>query len=330
MSGNFRHGGALDQMQETFPDAPRPWVDLSTGINPWPYPVTGVPPGALHHLPTGADRDACREAMAAAFGADPESLLLAPGSELLIRLLPTIVRYSHVIVLSPTYGDHADVWRNAGSKVTETADPLANAGQADAIVVCNPNNPDGRRFTAAELEHSRAKQAERGGWLIVDEAYADLTPAHSLAPAGGRENLIILRSFGKFFGLAGIRLGALIGPEPVRRRMSERLGAWPVSGQALAIGARAYRDLGWQAETRIRLGAARERLDRILTAAGLPVAGGCDLFRLVQVPDSKRLWQQLAERGIYVRHFDWSGTLLRIGLPPDAEAEQRLAAALTP
>ncbi|WP_321490068.1 threonine-phosphate decarboxylase CobD [uncultured Hyphomonas sp.] len=329
MKEDLLHGGALDQMRAAFPDAPTPWIDLSTGINPRPYPLTDIPPDMHNHLPMQSEQHACRMAMAGAIGAAPDSLLLSPGSELLIRLLPTLLSPQRVVIQSPTYGDHARVWRASTCEVIQTEDPLAEAGQADAIIICNPNNPDGRVFSSAELERVRLQQAARGGWLIVDEAYADLAPAISLAPSGGTDNLVILRSFGKFFGLAGVRLGALIGPEQLLRSMSERLGVWSVSGQALAIGRRAYLDHAWQAETRERLSAARARLDILLTDAGLNIAGGCDLFRLVHTPDAATLWQQLAREGIYVRRFDWSDCLLRIGLPPDEEAERRLADALS-
>lgn len=329
MNEDLLHGGALDRMSMAFPDVPLPWIDLSTGINPWPYPLTNIPTAAYQHLPTRQDWHACRAAMAHAWGVPTKHLIMAPGSELLIRLLPTVLSPRRIVIQSPTYGDHARVWRTAGCKTVELEEPLAEAGHADAIIVCNPNNPDGHIFSTDELEQARKRQAARNGWLIVDEAYADLVPMHSLTPQGGSDNLIILRSFGKFFGLAGVRLGAMIGPEPVLSLMSGRLGVWPVSGPALCIGQQAYRDQVWQQATRDRLSAARRRLDRILIQAGLSPAGGCDLFRLVETPDATDLWRRLAQRGVYVRRFDWSDRLLRIGLPRDAEAESRLAEALS-
>ena len=330
MNDDLLHGGALDRMRAAFPDAPEPWIDLSTGINPWPYPVPDKLLSACRHLPTRHEWNACRTAMASALAAPTDSLILSPGSELLIRLLPTVLTLRRVTILSPTYGDHARVWRAAGCDVNETEYPLADAGHADAVVVCNPNNPDGRVFGPADLEQAHAQLAAHGGWLIVDEAYADLVPANSLAPHGDADNLIILRSFGKFYGLAGIRLGALIGPRPLLDALSERLGVWPVSGPALAVGRKAYSDQVWQVATRRRLQAARESLDAVLVKTHLTIAGGCDLFRLVRTPDASGLWRQLAQHGIYVRRFDWSHDLLRIGLPPDTEAEKRLAAALSP
>lgn len=268
--------------------------------------------------------------MADAIGAPRESMVLAPGSELLIRLLPAILGARRASILFPTYSDHARAWRAAGAKVTESTDPLNDTAHADAVVLCNPNNPDGRIFPRDVLETARAQLARRGGWLIVDEAYADLDPPFSLAALGGSENLIILRSFGKFFGLAGVRLGGVLAPKHVREALSQFFGVWPVSGAALHIGSRAYSDLAWQQATRDRLKTARQRLDVLLEEAGPTLAGGCDLFRLVRTEDATGTWRKLAEAGIYVRRFDWSDHLIRIGLPADAAAEERLAATLIP
>ena len=329
MSRDLIHGGALDAIRAAFPQVREPWIDLSTGINPWPYPDIAVSHAALAHLPTRSAIEACRAAMASAWGAPREAILLAPGSELLIRLLPDIIHPLRVAILSPTYGDHAAVWKRAGAEIIETADPLGVAHSVDAVVVTHPNNPDGQLFDLDVLEAARRDLAARGGWLIVDEAYADLYPKQSLAPRGGADGLIILRSFGKFFGLAGLRLGALLAPASVLTAMSERLGVWPVSGAALEIGARAYADTAWRTTTRATLCDAAARLDGILKAGGLMPIGGTTLFRFVAVDDAYGTFEQLAHAGIYVRRFSWSTEHLRIGLPATSEAEARLKAALS-
>lgn len=316
-------------MREQFPHAPLPWIDLSTGINPWPYKASNLDPALLARLPLCEDDDACRSAMAAAWGVARSALLVAPGSELLIRLLPFVVSARRVAILSPTYGDHAHAWRRAGAEIVETDDPLRHANRVDAVVVCNPNNPDGRTFTASELHAAHKTLRHRGGWLIIDEAYADLDPGLSLAASGGDDGLIILRSFGKFFGLPGLRLGAFMAPPAVRCAMAEMLGVWPVSGAALQIGTSAYRDLAWHETTRGRLAQARASLDAQLTAAGLSVIGGTSLFAYVRVSDATLVWECLAQGGIYARRFQGSETRLRIGLPRGRDAEARLAAALT-
>ncbi len=329
MTHDLIHGGSVDVMRGMFPNAPEPWIDLSTGVNPWPYPHTELSHLSLHHLPTETAYRDCQRSLATAIGAPEESVLLAPGSELVIRLLPTVMSPRSVAILSPTYGDHSVVWSGAGCRVVTTEDPLSYADQVDAVVLCNPNNPDGRVFSRHDLDKVRRVLAARDGWLIVDEAYADLTPEVSLADDGGTDGLIVLRSTGKFFGLAGLRLGALIAPPGLRKWMSDRLGVWPISGGALEIGDRAYRDLSWQAETRRNLAQARQRLDHTLSQAGLNAVGGTDLFAYVETAKAHDLWRHLGEAGIYVRRFSHTDRHLRIGLPPDCAAEDRLLASLT-
>lgn len=324
MKADLLHGGALDRMRKVFPDAPEPWLDLSTGINPWPYPIEPIAADAFHHLPTDNAITSCREAMARAFGAPASRVLPAPGSELLIRLLPTILKPQTIAIAQPTYGDHAQSWHAAGCQIVETPDPLDSINAVDGVVLCNPNNPDGRTWSVDRIENARLTLAERNGWMIVDEAYADLHPDRSVARQDDCRGLIVLRSFGKFYGLAGVRLGALIGPEAVLSAMRARLGVWSVSGPALDLGVRAYRDYGWQDQTRNRLAAARTNLDHVLHAAGLNVTGGTDLYRYLEVEDAHAIWQRLAEHGIYVRRFAWSPRHLRIGLPTTAADVARL------
>ena len=324
------HGGALDAMRRLFPDAPQPWVDFSTGINPWPWTARESHFQGLDRLPTKEDCARCTAAMKDAFGAPEHVILAAPGSELLIRLLPSVIAPRRVAILAPSYGDHARVWCAAGCEVVETPDPLAEADSADAVVICNPNNPDGRRFEPDEVETAHRRLSERGGWLIIDEAFADLEPDLSRAKHGGSDHLLVLRSIGKFYGLAGLRLGALIAPVDVLERMRALLGVWSVSTPALAIGAAAYSDRAWQTATRRRLAEARRRLDELLEERQCRVVGGTDLFRYVEVADAHGLWQQLARRGIYVRRFPWTPRHLRIGLPGTAGEEHRLREALSP
>ena len=333
MRDEFLHGGALDIMQAKYPMAPTPWIDLSTGINPWPYLFEDISPAMIHHLPTQATYLKCRKAMANAMGTMVENVLLSAGSEILIRLLPVILSPKRVVVLSPSYGDHARVWRAAECEVIETTDPLSHASDADMIVLCNPNNPDGRLFKLSALEQVRVEMAARGGWLVVDEAYADLDPQCSLTWQSGTQpsaaGLIILRSLGKFYGLAGLRLGAMIAPSNLRDEMSQRLGVWNISGPALEVATQAYQDLPWQVETRSRLADACERLDNIFRRVGIQDITGTNLYRYIRHERAQQMWELLAHKGIYVRRFSDRPLHLRFGLPPDAASEARLYKALS-
>ena len=323
-----RHGGQIDVMAGAFPDAPKPWLDLSTGINPWPYPVPALAPDAWARLPSGQVRTDCEAAMARAFSCHPSVCRAFAGTEMVIRQLPDVLHSRHIALRSPSYADHAQAWQVAGAEVREVDQPLELVGEVDTVVLVNPNNPDGYRWTVAQLEDVRQRLARRGGWLIVDEAYADLDPAASMAPFAGRDGLIVLRSFGKFFGLAGARLGAVLAPPHILASLAERFGVWDVSGPALTLGAKAYADQPWHEATRSRVAEASTRLQEVLINAGLQDAGGTDLFRYVRAGDAQTVWRRLAQKGIAVRRFEGQNTALRIGLPPDPQALSRLAKAL--
>jgi cobalamin biosynthetic protein CobC len=323
------HGGDLADARALFPDAPTPWIDLSTGINPRPYPLPPVPPEAWTRLPGKAEEAALRRAAAAAYGAPgPDRVVPAPGTQALISLLPRLRPPGRVAVLSPTYGEHAAAWRAAGHEVAETvrADDLADA---DVAVVTRPNNPDGRLMPRADALALAAALAARGGWLVADEAFADvLDPRRSLCPDADAPGLVVLRSFGKFFGLAGVRLGFAVCAPALAADVARALGPWATSGPAVAVGTAALSDGAWIADERLRLAHEAARLDALLAAAGLPVVGGTSLFRLVEHPDARGRADRLGRAGIYVRRFPARPDRLRFGLPGHARAWRRLADAL--
>lgn len=334
----FRHGGDLAAAAAAYPDAPSPWIDLSTGINPWPYPPPPIPMEAWGRLPGRGAEQALRRAACGYFAAPDEGCALAaPGTQALIQMLPRLLSGERVAILSPAYAEHAAAWRAAGRPATEiTATKITAADMtdvaapppADILVTVNPNNPDGRIIGPEILLRWADAQAARGGWLIVDEAFADVTPEISVAPYVGRPGLIVLRSFGKFFGLAGARLGFLLAPPPIIAAAAAMLGPWAVGGPTLAVGAAAYADKAWIVQTRRRLATATARLDALLAAKNYPVVGGTDLFRLIGCADGAALFQRLARAGIWSRPFARLPHCLRLGLPPDEAGFARLAAAL--
>lgn len=322
-----RHGGDLGQAARLFPAARPPWRDLSTGINPWPYPVADIDPGAWTRLPEQAAMAALLAAARGAYRVAPGAVLVAaPGTEILIAQMPRLLAPTTVAVVAPTYGDHAAAWGRAGHRVVEVAEPLSVT--APVVVLCQPNNPDGRTHDPDGLLALADRCAARGGMLVVDEAYADVAPDRGLADRAGRPGLVILRSFGKFFGLGGLRLGFALGDAAVVAGLEAALGSWAVAGPALVLGARALADADWQAATRRRLAAAAADLDQALRAGGLRVVGGTDLFRLAAHPEAPALWRHLAAAGLWVRSFAYEPTWLRFGLPPDAGTRRRLVAAL--
>jgi len=309
------HGGDLSDASVHFGLPEDGWLDLSTGINPRPYPDTEVSPESLARLPSSAALDGLLAAARTAYGIPRDAgLCAAPGTQAILQALPEIVGRAEVAVISPTYGEHAHVWRQAGNPVSEVG-ALDDIGAAGIVVIVNPNNPDGRLTKPGRLDDLRAGLAARDGLLIVDEAFADVAPHISIASRTSQKGLLVLRSFGKFFGLAGIRLGFAAGHGDLIGALAARLGPWAVSGPAIEIGTRALADADWIAATRAALGVARERLDRILLSHGFHLVGGTDLYRLVEGAESHACFQRLAEAGILVREFPDRPGWLRFGLP---------------
>lgn len=316
------HGGDLATAKALFPQAPEPWIDLSTGINPIPYPLPALPLSLWQRLPGQAEETALLEAARAAYWVRPESgIVAAPGTQILIEALPRLVPDAKVAVLGPTYGEHAPAWRKAGAEVREIAD-LAAIGEASVVVLVNPNNPDGRIVAPDVLAELAGTLAARGGLLLIDEAFADFTPEASLLPTLP-EGALVLRSFGKAYGLAGLRLGFAIGAPRLTDALRALLGPWSVAGPALHIGAIALADGAWLAAAARDRAADSRRLDALLARHGR-IVGGTVLYRLLETPEAPALFERLGRAGIYVRRFQHDPTRLRFGLPGDEVEWARL------
>lgn len=321
------HGGDPAAAEARFGRPAAGWLDLSTGINPFAYPLPELAPEPWRRLPDSAADLPLRQIAAAAWGVDdPARIVVGPGSQAMIQLLPLLRPAARVAILGPTYPGHAEAWSHAGHEIIPCAS-LDDIDEAEVAIVVNPNNPDGRILAPEALRDAAAAMEGRGGLFVVDEAFGDLAP--ELSVAGERsESLVVFRSFGKFFGLAGLRLGFAVCPPDLARLVRESLGPWPVSGLALAIGRVALADKGWIATTRVKLAAEAAQLDELLHAGGLAVLGGTSLFRLAGAPRAWSLFEHLAKRGILVRPFAEQPRWLRFGLPADEAARRRLAAAL--
>lgn len=258
---------------------------------------------------------------------DADTVVPAPGTQMLIQWLPRLQPRSRVAVIGPTYGEHAASWTAARHEVIEVAD-IDGTTSADVVVITNPNNPDGRVVDPDDLNKHADALAAKGGWLVVDEAFADTAPGISLAGSVAQPGRVLLRSFGKFFGLAGLRLGFALAPPDLAATIRSALGPWSVSGPAIQIGCRAFEDSNWIDATRARLAEAARELDALLTESGLPVIGGTSLFRLAEHSQAPDLFERLGGAGILVRAFPDHPTRLRFGLPADQTATRRLRAAL--
>jgi cobalamin biosynthetic protein CobC len=321
------HGGDLATAEALFPQAPKPWIDLSTGINPIPYPLPELPLSLWRRLPGAAEEAALLAAARAAYRVRPESgVVAAPGTQILIEALPRLVPNARVAVLGPTYGEHAPAWRKACATVHEIAD-LAESGEATVVVLVNPNNPDGRIIAPDVLVALAGRLATRGGLLVIDEAFADLAPEASLLPELP-EGALVLRSFGKAYGLAGLRLGFAIGAPRLTDALRALLGPWAVAGPALHVGAQALADRNWLADAAQARAADSRRLDALLAPHGR-IVGGTALYRLLETPAAPALFERLGRAGIYVRRFQNDRSRLRFGLPGEEAAWARLGEILT-
>ncbi len=328
-AASLLHGGDLAAARRLFPDAPEPFIDLSTGINPHSYPLPQLPSEIFARLPEPTALDRLTAAAAQAYGApSPAHVVAAPGMQILLPLVAALIPPGRAAVLGPTYSEHVRVAALVGHRAKEVTD-IGPLKAADLATIVNPNNPDGRTVGKDLLLALADELRSHGGLLVVDEAFMDVGPAGaSLGDEVARGNIIVLRSFGKFFGLAGLRLGFALAPADLAARLNASLGPWPVAGPAIVIGEAALADCSWAEAMRESLGRGAVRLDEILTDAGLEVVGGTSLFRLVQMPAAVELFHHLGRAGILVRHFVQQPTRLRFGLPEREDGWNRLRMAL--
>jgi cobalamin biosynthetic protein CobC len=323
------HGGSLGRARVLFPQALEPFVDLSTGINPHSYPLFEIPATALARLPEQARVAELMAIAASTYGVpSAANVAAAPGTQILLPRVASLVAPGRAMVLGPTYAEHARAARIAGHHAEEVSDFEALRG-ADIAIVVNPNNPDGRVLERERLLELAASLRARGGLLVVDEAFMDVGPrTESLAADVERSGIVVLRSFGKFFGLAGVRLGFALTDEATASRLTAQLGPWAVAGPALEYGIRALADAAWQDAMRVRLAGEAARLDALLARYGVAVAGGTSLYRYLEVAQAGSLFSALGERGILLRHFSGRPTVLRAGLPGNEAEWTRLESAL--
>lgn len=313
MAGGPDHGGGVDAAARRYGGARSDWLDLSTGINPVAYPVPDFIARDWGVLPDQVAQDALVNA-ARIFWQVPDGavVLAAPGASSLIARIPALMAPGRVWIPAPTYNEHGRAFAQAEWEVC--SEPVSGAG-----VLVHPNNPDGRVWRAADLPT---------GLCVVDESFCDVMPRESLIAQAARPGVVVLKSFGKFWGLAGLRLGFAVGDPALIEKLAQMLGPWPVSGPALAVGARALADEAWADAARARLGADAARLDRLMIAVGAKVVGGTSLFRLYDTDDAARWQHSLARQKIWTRVFPYSSGWLRLGLPGRDADWARLANAL--
>lgn len=316
----LEHGGNVARASREYGIPEERWLDLSTGINPNGYPVSPVPPGIWQRLPGDAEPLLrwAREYYQAA------ELLAVAGTQAAIQALPRLRPQSRVTLAALTYNEYAPAWRRKGHAV-QVVPPRefgARIAETDVLVVCNPNNPTGECIECDRLLEWHAKLVARGGWLLIDEAYIDVMPDESLARFASRPGLVVLRSLGKFFGLAGARVGFVAAEATLLQALQDELGPWSVAGPARFAAIAALRDRDWQVQTRAALIASGRRLHELLGCSGIDALGTA-LFQWWRHERAAELHRALARQGILTRRInDGDSGGVRIGLP-GAEADWR-------
>lgn len=329
MSG-VMHGGRLDDAVNRFGGKREKWIDLSTGINPFTYPIPEFSKRQWADLPDEVAEQSAMDAVRQAYGVDETAQIsLAPGSQLHIQLLPYLFKPQPVAVVGFTYQEHGVCWRRAGHDVFVTDGLESAEATARIIIVVNPNNPDGRIYSRDELIGLSRRLGAKGGLLVVDESFGDVAPNSSVADEAGRDGLFVLRSLGKFYGLGGVRFGAGLGTRLTVERIDEMIGPWAVSGPALAIAADALSNSGWRKRMVKKLTDQREKLEQILIDNGLEIVGGTGLFVLARHGRAQELFEHLAHDHILTRSFPGKPEWLRFGLPSSKTALARLEKTLS-
>lgn len=312
----LEHGGNLALAARQYGIAIQAWLDVSTGINPIHYPIPNIPTEEWQRLPD--DSDGLIQAACAYYRC--QALLPTAGSQAALQALPKLRPHCHIAMPTHMYQEHAHAWLQHGHQVSFFYDePNADLlNQIDVLLVCNPNNPTGKLFAKSDLLKWHQQLSKRGAWLIVDEAFMDATPDNSIADQTHLEGLFVLRSIGKFFGLAGTRVGFLLAPSDYLNQVQETLGPWTIAGASRHITKLALQDTQWQQSTRANLICESDKLKTLLTAHQLPPNGGTSLFQFVLHPQAAEIQHLLAKQGIWVRLFK-EAKALRFGLPPASE-----------
>ena len=313
------HGGGLDAAMAQFGGLRDDWIDLSTGINPTPYPLPGIPARFWQALPDSGDQMALKAA-ARRFWSIPDSagIAAASGVSALIAALPRLAEPATVGIAQPTYNEHAASFAAFGWNVNTHPAHAPAQPPMQASVYVHPNNPDGRLWSRDTI------LANHKTLTIIDESFCDICPQDSHIDLAERPGFIILKGLGKFWGLAGVRLGFAVATPDTIMALEQMLGPWAISGPAQHIGRAALSDTAWADKTRAQLFEDATRLDRIVTRKFGANPRGTSLFRLYDVADAQACFEKLAQARILSRIFPYSKTLIRLGLPGPAADWARL------
>jgi len=334
------HGGDIYSASQRYGIPAHDWLDLSTGINPVPYPVGKIETSAFYRLPYV---DPAFLQQASTYYGNAQLLPVA-GTQAVIQALPQCLPSARILVPEVGYREHAVHWQKAGARLVTY--PSFDQQEAQSriektllerarchLLLINPNNPTGMRFSPSQIQ-TWARQLQPGCFLIVDEAFMDLTPQESVLGGHFSDNMIVLRSFGKFFGLAGIRLGFVFASLPLRQRLQQALGIWSVNGPAQSIAMTALADREWHQQARVQIALMADFTRQVFAPVMQTLNtqkcadGGLFLSYRCDPALARHLQHYLACHGILVRIIEAHShsCLLRFGLlnPTDIASVERV------
>ena len=311
----LEHGGDLDKAINCYGGEKYQWIDLSTGINPEPYPIPRLEISDWKNLPTLTEIQSLEKIIKSKLQTSSE-IVLVPGAQSAINFLPFLLKKKKVKILSPTYNEYQFCFQNAGWDV-HFCKKFNQLFDSEVVIIVNPNNPDGKIYDVKDLI-KLSKSVEQ---LIVDESFIDSSLCKSVISGidSDTSNIIVIRSFGKFFGLAGMRLGFIISNSKINKKFKNSLGPWPISKMAIKIASKAFQDETWIKKTKIKLVATVKLMDRLMDVVNWKTIGGTNLFRLYSTPNSDLAQKLLAEQYIWSRKFSYSKKWLRLGIPSNED-----------
>lgn len=315
----LNHGGRLNRAVKKFNIPIENWIDLSTGINPNHWPIPNIPDKCFTRLPE--DDDGLVEAARKYYQAD--NLLPVAGSQSVIQLLPLLREKSKVAVPDIGYAEHAHQWQTAGHEIifykTSNLDNIVN--DVDVLIIINPNNPTGEIVTQKQLLAWHKILQSKQGWLIVDEAFADAEEIPSIVNMSHQSGLIVLRSIGKFFGMAGVRSGFVFAEKNLLKEINEKLGPWVLTGVSRYVTTMALLDNEWILNSKQALNQTSDSMhDLILGCSGV-TPSGTKLFKTIVHVQAEEIFELFAMQGVLVRLLD-NKKGIRFGMPGDGDWEK--------
>ena len=332
----LKHGGDIARLECEFGCSLQNCLDLSTGLSPWSYPVPPVPDYVWQRLPY--DMTGLMASASAYYSCPPEYITPVAGVQDAICRVPYYlsnaklsgtrlsgIASSETIVALPVLGyqEYRRAWSKAGYPLVfyqnlSELQQLVLRNSSMHVVIINPNNPSASLLLAEDLL-ALQQQLLGKGYLIVDEAFMDVSENQSLSSFAHLDNLIVLRSFGKFFGLAGVRLGFTLGGGDLIEQLRADVNPWGVSYPAIWLGAQALKDNAWCQQQRQRITIQANQLLPLIRDKISPDTTSAGLFLTVIGKQALlgAIYQRAVKEGILLRYdtLDHHRAWLRIGLP---------------